>query len=68
MRLFETLGQLLSRLDEHGTSTALLGGLAVSAWTEPRFTRDVDLAVAVMIVYFTNRPERLKLQGIEKRT
>ena len=26
---------------------ALVGGLAVSAWVEPRFTRDIDLAVAV---------------------
>ena len=26
---------------------ALIGGLAVSARTEPRFTRDADLAVAV---------------------
>jgi hypothetical protein len=29
---------------------ALVGGLAVSARTEPRFTRDVDLAVAVAVV------------------
>ncbi len=26
---------------------ALVGGLAVSAWVDPRFTRDIDLAVAV---------------------
>lgn len=26
---------------------ALVGGLAVSVWTEPRFTRDVDAAVEV---------------------
>lgn len=31
MRLFEALGQVLSRLEEHGASAALLGGLAVSA-------------------------------------
>ena len=30
-----------------GARFALVGGLAVSARTEPRFTRDVDLAVAV---------------------
>jgi len=30
-----------------GASSALIGGLAVSARTEPRFTRDADLAVAV---------------------
>ncbi|HJR70503.1 MAG TPA: nucleotidyl transferase AbiEii/AbiGii toxin family protein [Gammaproteobacteria bacterium] len=47
MQLFEALAQILSRLDAHGAPAAVLGGLAVSAWTEPRFTRDVDLAVAV---------------------
>jgi hypothetical protein len=30
-----------------GARFALVGGLAVSARTEPRFTRDADLAVAV---------------------
>jgi predicted nucleotidyltransferase len=30
-----------------GTRWALVGGLAVSARTEPRFTRDVDLVIAV---------------------
>lgn len=47
MLLFEALAQILARLEEQGAKAALLGGLAVSAWTEPRFTRDVDLAVAV---------------------
>jgi len=36
-----------SELRAHGASFALIGGLAVSARTEPRFTRDVDLAVRV---------------------
>lgn len=47
MQLLDALELVLARLDEQGIGTALLGGLAVSAWTEPRFTRDVDLAVAV---------------------
>lgn len=34
-------------LTEAGVSFALIGGLAVSARTEPRFTRDADLAVAL---------------------
>ena len=33
-------------LGEAGLGFAVVGGLAVSARTEPRFTRDVDLAVA----------------------
>jgi hypothetical protein len=47
MLLFEALAYTLASLQEQGARTALLGGLAVSTWTEPRFTRDVDLAVAV---------------------
>jgi predicted nucleotidyltransferase len=34
-------------VDESGLGCALVGGLAVSARTEPRFTRDVDVAIAV---------------------
>ncbi len=34
-------------LQELGVGAALIGGIAVSARAEPRFTRDVDLAVAV---------------------
>jgi predicted nucleotidyltransferase len=45
------LGKVLARiagdLRELEAPFALVGGLAVSAWTEPRFTRDADLAVTV---------------------
>lgn len=34
-------------LDDFNLQWALVGGLAVSVWTEPRFTRDIDLVVAV---------------------
>lgn len=40
----EALGLAAAALRESGTRFALVGGLAVSARTEPRFTRDVDLA------------------------
>lgn len=36
-----------AELTDLGARFALVGGLAVSAWSEPRYTRDVDLAVAV---------------------
>ncbi len=42
--LVRRAGELLSSL---GRRWALVGGLAVSARAEPRFTRDADLAVAV---------------------
>jgi len=45
--LHDVLLRTLAELSSLGAEAALVGGLAVSAWTEPRFTRDVDLAVAV---------------------
>jgi predicted nucleotidyltransferase len=41
------LRQICADLAQTGHSFALVGGLAVSARTEPRFTRDADIAVAV---------------------
>ena len=46
-RLHNLLGQLAALLDARRRPWALVGGLAVSVRTEPRFTRDLDLAVAV---------------------
>lgn len=45
--LGSTLREILAALDRASVRGALIGGLAVSVRTEPRFTRDVDLAVAV---------------------
>ena len=42
-----TLRRIGADLAGIGADHALVGGLAVSVRTEPRFTRDVDLAVAV---------------------
>lgn len=46
-RLFEALLHVLSDLEDLDQRWALVGGLAVSAWSEPRTTRDIDLVVAV---------------------
>lgn len=46
-RLIEAVRRTGSALDSLDRRWALIGGLAVSALTEPRFTRDVDLAVVV---------------------
>ena len=40
------LRRIKADLDDLGATYALVGGPAVSARTEPRFTRDADLAVA----------------------
>lgn len=45
--LEEALRQIQIDLTDAQVSFALVGGLAVSARTEPRFTRDADLAVAL---------------------
>jgi predicted nucleotidyltransferase len=46
-QLGETLVLLFAALQKSGHCGALVGGIAVSVRTEPRFTRDVDLVVAV---------------------
>jgi nucleotidyltransferase AbiEii toxin of type IV toxin-antitoxin system len=45
--LEEALRHMCAELTDARIRFALVGGLAVSARTEPRFTRDADLAVAV---------------------
>jgi hypothetical protein len=45
--LESALEALLERLSDRGTRVAIVGGLAVSARTEPRFTRDADVCVSV---------------------
>ena len=47
-RLAGALAHLLGHLTTCGVRGALVGGLAVSARTEPRLTRDLDLAVEVV--------------------
>jgi len=41
------LRRVAADLGRHGRDWALVGGFAVSARAEPRFTRDIDMAVAV---------------------
>jgi hypothetical protein len=41
------LKQATADLDAIGARWAIIGGLAVAVRSEPRFTKDVDLAVAV---------------------
>lgn len=48
MTLAETLRAAVVELERQHAGFALVGGLAVSVRAEPRFTRDVDLAVVVV--------------------
>ena len=45
--LLDATRRIVSDLEGQGSAWALVGGLAVSARTEPRTTRDVDVAVTV---------------------
>lgn len=46
-QLESLLRQIAALLNDQRQAWALVGGLAVSVRTEPRFTRDVDLAISV---------------------
>jgi hypothetical protein len=46
-RLQTALADIGAVLDQKGFGWALVGGIAVSVRAEPRFTRDVDIAVSV---------------------
>ena len=46
-RLARVVQRARDDLDRLGLKWALIGGLAVAVRAEPRFTRDVDLAVTV---------------------
>jgi hypothetical protein len=43
--LVRSVARLQQRLEAAGIPSAVIGGLAVSAWGEPRLTRDADLKV-----------------------
>ena len=47
MTLISTASQVLSALHQENVKGCIVGGLAVSARCDPRFTRDVDIAVVV---------------------
>lgn len=46
-RLFDTLRVVADTLDELEQPWALVGGLALSVYVEPRFTADIDIAASV---------------------
>lgn len=47
MTLISAASQVLSALRQENVKGCIVGGLAVSARCDPRFTRDVDIAVVV---------------------
>jgi len=53
--LFRSAGALQARLARSGVASAVIGGLAVAVWGEPRLTRDADIKVLLQ------REERQRL-------
>jgi len=47
MNVFQEFKHLMKELDNRGVRYALVGGVAMAFYTEPRFTRDIDLLVEV---------------------
>jgi hypothetical protein len=45
MNVFEEFKRLVMDLERHKVRYALVGGVAMAFYTEPRFTRDIDLLV-----------------------
>jgi predicted nucleotidyltransferase len=45
MNVFEEFKRLVLELEKHTVRYALVGGVAMAFYTEPRFTRDIDLLV-----------------------
>lgn len=45
MNVFEEFKRLVSELEKNGVRYALVGGVAMAFYTEPRFTKDIDLLV-----------------------
>ena len=43
MNVFDEFSQIISHLESHEVKYALVGGVAVAFYAEPRFTQDVDL-------------------------
>ena len=43
---YEAAWEIHQFLTKRGLAYAIIGGMAVQKWSDPRFTRDVDLAVA----------------------
>ena len=45
MNIFEEFNHLAKELETRKVRYALVGGVAVAFYTEPRFTRDIDLLI-----------------------
>ena len=59
----DVLSMLARVLGQAGLSHALIGGHAVNAWLEPRFTADIDLVIAVAAAALSRFRQTLAAEG-----
>ena len=45
MNIFEEFNRLVKELETRKVKYALIGGVATAFYTEPRFTKDIDLLI-----------------------
>lgn len=45
MNVFDEFSRIISHLESHEVKYALVGGVAVAFYAEPRFTQDIDLLI-----------------------
>ncbi len=57
------LRQIAEIMDDMGLQWALIGGQAVNAWAEPRFTHDIDITVAADVESVARLRQHLLDQG-----
>ena len=62
-----TLQHLWRTLKSLGLPIAVMGGIALTFWKHPRFTKDVDVLVAVSDEETTKLIEVLKQEGFQPK-
>jgi hypothetical protein len=59
----DPLGRLAEILEEVGIEYALIGGHAVNAWVEPRFTADIDVTIEAAVAPIERLAAALQREG-----
>ena len=62
--LDDPLGALAEILEEAGVAYALIGGHAVNAWVEPRFTADIDVTIEAGVAQMERLTAVLERAGL----
>lgn len=50
MNIFEEFAEIINHIESANIKYALVGGVAMAFYAEPRFTRDIDMLLGPMIL------------------